>query len=200
MVIGKKFAWGHLPKTGGEATRAMFDFFPDLIEFADPKDTIEKHTFFKDRKDALEGKLLALNIRRLPAWILSREHHKAKHGLHPDNQPTRMVSPQQMAESSFPDHRLSSFTDERRIEIGRWIRTESLATDFLEFVAGFTDVSEEQEKEVLGLGLVNTIAYDHDVHHWFTDRQLETLYRNNPVWSALEKAVYGETILERLFS
>ena len=33
MVIGEHFVWGHMPKTGGEATRAMFALLPELIVY-----------------------------------------------------------------------------------------------------------------------------------------------------------------------
>ena len=35
MVIGKEFAWAHLPKTGGDTTRTLFEAFPGLVQFAD---------------------------------------------------------------------------------------------------------------------------------------------------------------------
>ena len=49
MVIGAGFAWAHLPKTGGDATLAMFRVFPDLVEFADPDDSNDKHAQFGSR-------------------------------------------------------------------------------------------------------------------------------------------------------
>jgi hypothetical protein len=35
MVIGERFAWGHLQKTAGNATLGMFHLFPDLVLDAD---------------------------------------------------------------------------------------------------------------------------------------------------------------------
>src|SRR5262245_49973539 len=105
MVIGERFAWGHLPKTGGEATRAMFSHVPELVLFSDPPETLEQHTTFAERRDQVEGKMLALNIRRLPAWILSREQHRARWGVHPENRPMPMPSPAEMATSTIPDER-----------------------------------------------------------------------------------------------
>ena len=37
MVIGEHFVWGHMPKTGGEATRAMFALLPELIVYLTPE-------------------------------------------------------------------------------------------------------------------------------------------------------------------
>ena len=39
MVVGERFAWAHLPKTGGGTTRALFGLFPGLALFADSGDT-----------------------------------------------------------------------------------------------------------------------------------------------------------------
>ena len=67
MVIGEHFVWGHMPKTGGEATRAMFALLPELIVYADESHTFEQHTTFVEREEKVRGKMLALNIRRLPS-------------------------------------------------------------------------------------------------------------------------------------
>ena len=82
---------------------------PELIVFSDERDTFEQHTTFVQREEKVRGKMLALNIRRLPAWILSREQHKARWGVHPDYKPIPMDVGGGDGESSFPDYRLSGF-------------------------------------------------------------------------------------------
>jgi hypothetical protein len=198
MVIGERFAWGHVPKTGGEATRSMFDLFPDLVVFSDPRQSAEQHATFADREEQVHGKVLALNIRRLPAWILSREHHKARWGLHPDYEPIPMDSPEQMAESSFPDFRLSGFLANGRFEIDRWLRNESLDEDFLEFISEFTDVTDEARRQVTEIGRVNANAYDREIASWFSADQVRSLYENNPIWASVERSVYGDIPLEAI--
>jgi hypothetical protein len=195
MVIGEKFAWGHLPKTGGEATRTMFDLFPELIVFADPVRTLEQYTSFKDRQEMVAGKQLVLNIRRLPAWILSHENHKARIPAYPHPKPDPISSPEQMASSTLPDQCLSNFTDNGRLSIDRWLRMESLAEDLLELVMQLTNVTDDRRQRVLRIDHSNSLDYDHDPHHWFTRDRLERLYRNNPNWSTVEQAVYGDTML-----
>jgi len=71
MVVGEKFAWAHLARTGGTVTQAMFDLFPGLVLFADPQGTNEAHTRFPDRAEDVRGKVLAMNMRRLPSYVLS---------------------------------------------------------------------------------------------------------------------------------
>src|SRR2546425_10243386 len=191
MVIGKTFAWAHLPKAGGDATAAMFRLFPDLVEFQDPVDSDAKHPSFQDRAGLVAGKRLVLNIRRLPAWVLSRAHHINRHGLAPDYEPLPMDSPHELSESSFPDYRLSTFTDDGKLEIGVWLRLESLAEDFLSFVSELRDVSEEEHARIGELGAVNEGTYDRELSHWFTPAQIRTLYRKNPTWAAIEESLYG---------
>jgi hypothetical protein len=191
MVIGRTFAWGHLPKAGGDATAGMFQIFGDLVEHQDPPDSDVKHTLFRDRRAQIEGKRLVLNFRRLPEWVLSRAHHVNKRGLAPEYKPQPMQSPHELAESQFPDFRLGTFTDEGRLQIDRWLRVESLADDFLTFISELRDVSDSERARVLELGVVNEGSYDRDLEHWFTPEQIEEMYRRNPGWAAVEERLYG---------
>jgi hypothetical protein len=193
MVIGKHFVWGHLPKAGGDATLAMFQVFPELIVFAHPRDTDRKHTPFRDAEDELQGRLLVMNTRRLPHWALSRAMERARDGVPPEYKPMRMESPEEMAASSFPDRRLSNFTDSGRFRIDRWLRMEFLAQDFMSLVSEFTEVTEAQRERILELGPVNAKYYDHDLSHWFSRKQIASMYRNNPAWGKIETQLYGNT-------
>lgn len=194
MVIGAKFVWCHLPKTGGDATLSMFQLFPELIVFADPPDVDRKHALFRDREDQLPGRLLAMNFRRLPAWALSRAVQLSRHGKPPEEVPLRMESPHEMAVSSFPDLRLSKCTDDGRFRIDRWLRMEFLAEDFLAFISEFTEVGDEARQKVVELGPVNAHKYDHELRDWFTEEQIASIYRQNPVWAAIERRLYGNTL------
>ena len=84
MVIGKEFAWAHIPKTGGCTTLALFEMFPELLEHTDPSSSNSKHSLFRDRENELEGKMLVGTIRRLPEWMLDRAMHETLEGVWPD--------------------------------------------------------------------------------------------------------------------
>jgi hypothetical protein len=191
MVIGDRFAWAHLPKAGGTATVAMFNAFEGLVRFADSPDEVDAHARFGERREQVEGKLLVLNIRRLPAWVISRAHYVSRHGVHPRFEPIPMPPRDDLAASSFPDERLALFTDRGRLEIDRWLRVESLAADVIEFVSELRDVRDDERAHVMDVGRVNALAYDREVSRWFTPVQLEQLYRSNPAWAAVEERVYG---------
>jgi hypothetical protein len=195
MVIGERFAWGHLPKAAGEATRAMFLNVPDLVLFADPSGTWQAHQTFADRREEVEGKVLALNIRRLPAWLLSREQHRARWGVHPENRPMPMPSPAEMASSMLPDERLGGFVNGAGLEIERWLRAEHLFEDFLEFVTDFAEVSDETRARIENMGRINFNVYNRSLSEWFTSEQIEQLYARNPLWAGVEERVYGDLAL-----
>jgi hypothetical protein len=192
MVIGERFAWAHLPKTAGMATAKLFRLFPELIVFADPDDTNDQHTPFSARFEEIQGKLLAMNFRRLPGWVLSRAQHVSRWGVHPDYKPIPMDPPETLADSPFPDSRIKIFTDEGRIRIDRWLRAESITDDFLAFISEFTDVTDERRRQVEEIGPVNTHDYDKDVSNWFTPDLIERMYAANPVWATLEREIYGD--------
>jgi hypothetical protein len=191
MVIGERFAWAHLPKTGGSATLELFRVFPELIVFADFDPGNDKHATFKQREQEVAGRMLVMNLRRLPFWVLSRAQHVARWGVHPDYQPIPMASPQDLSESPFPDNRLALYTDDARFSIDRWLRMERLPDDFLEFVSELTEVTPEQRERVSQLPPVNAHEYDHELGTWFTPEQIERMYERNPVWAGLEEELYG---------
>jgi hypothetical protein len=191
MVIGERFAWAHLPKTGGTATLELFKQFPELIVLGDFEESNAKHTPFTEREDQIAGKELALNIRRLPYWVLSRAQHVARWGIHPDYVPIPMSTPAELAESDFPDTRIAVYTDGGRFEIAHWIRMENLPEDFLAFVSAYTDVAPSRRQAVQSTPMINAHQYDHDLSSWFSPDQIERMYKRNPLWAALERQLYG---------
>jgi hypothetical protein len=195
MVIGEQFAWGHLQKTAGDATLGLFRLFPNLILYSDPRTVEDKHASFAARAADVEGKLLAANFRRLPDWTLSWAQHRTRLGTRPDGKAIAMNSPHQMVEVPRADTRLSILTDGGRYHVDRWIRMERLVEDFTGFVSDFTDLTDGDRERISTFGPVNALDYDHEIAHWFTPEQIRRLYRNNPIWAALEERVYGDLAL-----
>lgn len=193
MVIGRDFAWAHLAKAGGEMTHAMFNLFPELVEFADPPHTVVQHTSFEDRAEQLAGKQRVLNIRRLPSWMLSFHVWKSMRGLLPDFTSSPMLSPHQIADSNIADEFLARYRPPGG-GIDVWLRTDRLIDDFLAFAAQRTEVTEERRAAVRALPRVNELAYDRAVDHWFTSAHIRLMYLRNPEWAAAEAFVYGDTL------
>jgi hypothetical protein len=192
MVVGRTFVWAHLEKTGGSATLAMFDLFPELVEFADAADDAAKHSPFGDRPELMEGKLRVCNARRLPDYLLSWAVWQSR----PGNQVGRktMESPHEISEFPRADRRLAHITNDNRFPVERWLRMENLGEDFLAFAGELTDVDEGRATAVRDLRRINTLDYDHDVRHWFSDAQIKRMYEVNPVWRMIEEKVYGDLL------
>jgi hypothetical protein len=71
---------------------------------------------------------------------------------------------------------------------------EHLAEDFLDFISELTDVGEERTRKVNEVRVINSLDYDHDVRHWFSDDQIKRMYEVNPVWRAVEEQTYGDLL------
>lgn len=198
MVIGGLFAWAHVPKAAGDFTLDLFELFPELIEHADPVDSNEKHALFADRRERVEGKQLALNIRRLPQWTLSLVHHRNRWGEYPSYEPMAMLSPFAMASQPFGDTVLKDRAANDGMVIDHWLRTERLTDDFLEFISQFTPVSARERRAVARLGRRNVGHYERAIGHWFTSDHIVAMYRTNPLWASIERRAYGDTLVDHL--
>jgi hypothetical protein len=196
VVIGRGFVWAHLPKAAGDATYRMLASVPGLVEFADPTDSNDKHLPFFARESQLSGKLLAMNIRRLPAWALSGAQHKAAHGVHPDYQPLPLETFDQITSRTDADDLLRWMTDHGRIKVDRWLRAEALAQDVLGLVSELGELTPEARAGVLAVGRVNAGAYPPALADAFTERQIARLYELNPTWAMVERRVYGRLPLD----
>jgi hypothetical protein len=191
VVIGRKFAWAHLPKTAGDATYSMLAAVPGLVTFADPLDSNDKHLPFFAREAEVEGKLLVMNIRRLPAWTLSAAHHRATHGVHPEYRPLRLETADEMTSKTDADDLLRWMTDHGRFRVARWLRVEVLQADVLALLEELGELSAAARTGVAGVGRVNQGSYDRELAGRFTGGQLTRLYELNPGWAEIEQRVYG---------
>jgi len=192
MIIGDSFAWAHLAKTGGDATYLMLCAVPGLVRFADPPDSNDKHAPFFAREDRVRGKLLVMNIRRLPAWTLSAAHHAAAVGLHPEYRPLPLETADEMSSKTDADDLLRWMTDHDRLAVDRWLRLESLEQDVLALLDELGELTPGVEAAVRAVGAVNTRSYDHSVERRFTPEQIARMYELNPGWAEVERRVYGE--------
>jgi hypothetical protein len=195
VIIGERFAWAHLPKSGGDATYAMLAAVPGLVRFADRLDSNDKHLPFFAREQEIAGKLLVMNIRRLPAWALSGAHHRAVHGVHPEYQPLPLETAEQIAGKTDADDLLRWMTDHGRFVIDRWLRTERLGHDVIVLVRELGALTEDTAGRIRAVGQVNVGSYERDLSRRFTTEQMRQLYERNPAWAAIERRVYGDLLL-----
>jgi hypothetical protein len=190
VVIAEQFAWAHLPKAAGTATQQMLTAVPGLVVYASPTDSNDKHDPFTEHGPAVAGKLLVMNIRRLPSWALSYAHHKAVAGLWPRYEPLPMPSVEEMAEDGTPDEMLGWMTNDGEFEIDRWLRTESLTEDVLGLLSEVGALTRRARRGVERVPWVGK-PYDHKVESTFGPEQVRRMYERNPLWAEVERRVYG---------
>jgi hypothetical protein len=146
---------------------------------------------FFAREAEVSGKLLVMNIRRLPAWALSGAHHRAVHGVFPDYRPTTLESPEEITSKTDADDLLRWMTDDRRFTVDRWLRAECLEADVLVLLDELGALTEDVARLVRSVGRVNEGTYERELPRRFSAGQVERLYGLNPAWAGIERCVYG---------
>lgn len=191
MVITDDMVWAHLPKAAGTATQEMIAGVPGLVLFQMPIDSNDKHDAFWAHGEAIEGKLRAMNIRRLPSWMLSAAHHRATMGVFPEYEPLPLASAEEMVASGEADDVLRWMTD--GVPVDRWLRTESLDEDVERLLVDLGTKRSVARKAVAAVSWVGK-KYDHDVNNRFSSEQIREMYERNPDWAAAETTVYGSIL------
>ncbi|MFL5781925.1 MAG: hypothetical protein ACJ760_11485 [Thermoleophilaceae bacterium] len=195
MIVSQRFVWGHVPKTGGDATATMIARVPRLVLLADHLGDHAKHLSFDDRRGSIKGKLLVANIRRLPDWAISVEHLRAYGGIWPDFEPLGPQPAHVVASRDDADRALAMVVGD--YEVDRWLRQEHLTDDLLDFLRKIATLTAAEERAIRSVGLVN--VHRPRFRRWrrrsskrfFTPAQIDELYANNPRWAAIERRVYG---------
>ncbi len=185
MVITDTMVWAHLPKAAGTATQEMLTAVPGLVLFQAPIDSNDKHDSFWAHGEAVEGKLRAMNIRRLPSWVLSTAHHKAVSGVWPDYEPLPMPSVEEMVESAEPDDVLRWMTD--GVPVDRWLRMENLAED-VEALLIELGTPAATARSAVAIGALGRQAVRPRRHQQFHGPSRSArMYERNPGWGQVER-------------
>ena len=88
MILHKKFIWLHLPRSGGTATTSwlkQIDLALQLNLIITPQNLPAKHDNMNIRSlrsDVIfDSKIMAMNVRSLPDWLISNYHFALSAGL-----------------------------------------------------------------------------------------------------------------------
>lgn len=194
MIVGSDWIWLHFPKCGGTSAERMLRLNYtsdnsvkfDKLESSNVlwHDTIPQRRA-RDLDFSIEGKRVVAIFRRLPEWLLSRVHFEASRPPYRRTTREMILNGEFYENSGFVntcDKTLANFSNPR---IDFWIRLEKMHEDFEEFFGRKLLPLERKLNE-------NKIAYIKDLDFWFTEHELADLYRKNPMWTALERRVYGE--------
>jgi hypothetical protein len=192
VVVTKTFVWAHLPKTAGDMVLTILSLFPEIIEYADPIESRDKHQPFWARPELVAGRQRVLCIRRLPSWQLSFSVHKSRHGLKPDYRPLPMDSREEMITSGDADRHLRAFVEAGQVWPDRWIRVEHLVDDVLGLLREHgVEVTSKQLKKIRDMKPENVgLNYERSLSAWFTDEMIGRMYEHNPLWQHAEQLAY----------
>ncbi|WP_299557844.1 hypothetical protein [uncultured Sulfitobacter sp.] len=209
MVISDDWIWLHFPKAGGTTTeqilKTTFKDRPDVqFDNLDDKTNPIWHQSLSERRQHNQkivrtNKLVFANIRRLPAWLLSRIHFEIqRHGKPSEIAREQIIqgrfkvitsakSDGMQARIVSADTVMSKFSK----DVSRWIRVERLHKDL-------QDAFGIQESEALFRGRSNEtkLGYVKNPRFWFTKNEIRLIYACNPVWAGIEREVYGDTLAD----
>lgn len=208
MIIAPDWIWVHVPKCAGTMTERILQsvYAKDpsvLFDPVGPGLPVIWHQTLARRAEEDAGfspgsRRVIGNIRRLPAWVLSRVHFEIDR-----SGPDAGVTRKQLALGKFrtgapgkgaaPGNRLSSADQMLRSyasEITDWVRTEHLDLD-LHRAFGWKSVPPRLVEEHVN---ANRINYVRDLAFWFTPRDLTRMYEANPIWAELEQRLYGDLV------
>lgn len=196
MVVGEKFAWAHIPKTGGDSTHLLFHEVDDgSLRFIDgPK----KHNSFK--QEGIVGLERISNIRRLPSLLKSWAVHYSQHSRWNPGNEDKPFTREQLVQGMI--WWLEPYTSDWQLvkidevifdyyeldSVNHWIRTESLFADFKIVIGKFMDVTKLDDEVQSNQGDYKNRKIQ------FSRRELKQIYRSCSRWAELEESVYGELI------
>jgi hypothetical protein len=209
MIHSPHFIWTHIGRTGGYSVDKMFrilnrfDIHLDPInaEFSDWK----RHQTYLQRAaemppEWLYGKEKVLSIRRLPAWILSyAEYKNDRQGIPFDKKDliqVKLRSEYRDLESGETKLSYHEFSPEEMLvyydygNVNHWLRTEYLVADFIRIFGQWYDIRNDEVSKLAGV-FENSNAYRRDIRQRFTKAEMEQMYHRCPIWTALEKRLYG---------
>lgn len=197
MIIGRNFAIGHIPKTGGDAihtwVRAMNDEYLIVDDVAPGQG---KHDTFVYRPETRGKQFYVLGIARLPIWTLSLMHEDSrKTGPAADwghQRPEDMRLPSGAFRQPYGDWHLARMR--QGVQITHWLRSGPQLLDDL--IACLCDVYRQLRQDEIDrmrqVAVKPPRSYDHDLRATWTREERETLYRLNPQWAAIEALAYGD--------
>lgn len=195
MIIGDRFVWLHLPKTGGTSTAKLFNTLSNTSVVVDDQSLDCKHESVQARFAGLaDSKSVFITLRRLPQWLLSDWHHKKlMMGLDIPFEPVKY--------GLFYSLRLG----------GVWVAADYWMRYFrIESCTGVIRLEHLQEDaqakifpllparaHSLKFPMHNVNHYSRHLGDYFNSSDLQRIYSHNPIWRQQEHVAYGSSYDEQ---
>lgn len=208
MVIGRDFVWAHIPKTGGDSVRTMYELFSKHIIISDNTDAKTKHDSFRQREiqyniDLTETRKRIACFRRLPSFLLSYTLFFNKHDQQPvdvEMMKKGLIYWKEPWTKSYEilsaDKAILEFYEFKKI--AHWFRVEFLADDFLAVMKKFFPIPPDKEMDVRRIHINKNPDYKRDFNEWFTKEDLLKMYASCPIWASIEKYIYKGLITDQM--
>jgi hypothetical protein len=145
-----------------------------------------KHWTFRQWGGDLSNRELVLTIRRLPEFVLSQLHHRLM-----DGRLSELPAPERICQDYMGDFYIRLYTDEGRLKIDHWLRSEEIRADLMAYLMRHFDLSEEQKACLSTAPTKPRLAYRHEVEAFLQPAEVQELYCHNPLWTDIERQVYG---------
>lgn len=194
MIIGDRFIWLHLPKTGGTSASRLFSelAIPSIV--ADDQSLDSKHESLEARlpdwDPEQDSKAIFITLRRLPQWLLSDWHHKKlKMGLDIPFEPVKSGLFYSLRLGGIwvaADYWMRYFHIDHCSGV---IRLEHLEDDVREKIVPFLP----PDTLPLRFPQDNVNRYSRRLSDYFRSSDLRRIYASNPIWQQQEQMAYGRT-------
>ena len=204
MILGRDFVWLHFPKCAGHAVdqalrgvlRGRSEIvFDDQAREAGWHDSVDERLRREPMLDFSNRRIIC-GFRRLPHWILSRIHYEAS------RPPYLCATREMLCRGEFfgelgdvgKADDFAAYYAAGKVE--RWVRTEHLAEDFERHFGDMLEAPLARAAVRRLRKIVNgaRLNYVRSPGFYFTAAELDALYEANPVWAALERELYGDTL------
>jgi hypothetical protein len=195
MVIGKDFVWAHFAKNGGDSIYDLFDLFPELVIKKSSKRDPLKHTTFKNTPGIEHIQYRVMNIRRLPAYWLSRCFHGflfEKVDFRRKDILNGIINWEDGTMMRLDEH----FSHYEPHKVDRWFRTEFINQDFIEFIKDFngnlnginhlTSNPPPKKNSLFPIPLYENV---------FTKDEMKMMYNSCPLWAEYEHKAFGNLLI-----
>ncbi|MEH6515134.1 MAG: hypothetical protein V7742_00530 [Halioglobus sp.] len=205
VIIGESFIWIHFPKCAGTTTTFVLldNFATDTSIAFDEVGGGEPiwHDSVTERQRRINASLVdrdvLANIRRLPAYIVSKIHYTES--LNPDIRHTKehLLTGQFMESNGLDNSADNLLRHYQARKVGHWIRTEHLKEDFVSVFGRYLDLAGKDLSALTEK--TNSTDYARDLGKWYSRREMARLYDTNPLWAKLERRVYGNLLYEEMY-
>jgi hypothetical protein len=194
LIIGERFIWLHLPKTGGTSASRLFAELAIPSVVADDQSLDSKHESIEARlpdwDQGQNSKAIYITLRRLPQWLLSDWHHKKlKMGLDIPFEPVKSGLFYSLRLGGIwvaADYWMRYFHVDHCSGV---IRLEHLEDDVREKIVPLLPA----DTPPLRFPKDNANCYSRKLSDYFRSSDIERIYATNPFWQQQELQAYGHT-------